>query len=291
MQTKGADAGTPRAGDSAEATIVLLAGPVKVPDRVGHHDYLAGCSLLGSLLEQTPGVRAIVVRDGWPQDERVLDSARSVVVYAGGNRKLPLLESPQRIESMQRLVARGAGIVMIHQAVSYPPDRIRLAASWIGGAHVAGKSARGHWRTHHREFPEHPVTRGVEPWQIRDGWLREIQFPDGMRGITPLVWSGPEHGGSRLGGDADVVGWVYERPDGGRSFSFTGLDAHSSWSAAGVRRLLVNGTLWAAGLAIPETGGPCAVDAAALRSYLTPRGSRSAWAVKLLRRGLRKLAG
>jgi hypothetical protein len=277
------------ASASAKATIVLLAGHVKVPDRVGHHDYLGGCRLLASLLEQTPGVSTVVVQNGWPQDEHVLDAARSIVVYSGGSRKLALLGSPHRIERMRGLVDRGVGLVMIHQAVSYPPEHADLAASWIGGAHVAGVSARGHWRTHHRDFPEHPVTRGVEPWQIRDGWLREIRFPDGMRGVTPLIWSGPEHGGSRLGGDADVVGWAYERPGGGRSFCFTGLDAHSAWSAAGVRRLLVNATLWSAELTVPESGAPCAVDPVALGSYLTPRGSRSAWAVKLLRRGLRKL--
>jgi hypothetical protein len=135
------------------------------------------------------------------------------------------------------------------------------------------------------------VTRGVEPWTIRDGWLKEIQFIDGMRGVTPLVWSGRAQRGSRVGGLADVVSWTYDRPDGGRSFCFTGLDAHAAWSAPGVRRLLVNGTLWAAGITVPETGAPCAIDAAALQSYLTPRGSRSDWVREVLRRGGRRLVG
>jgi hypothetical protein len=275
---------------SAPVTIVLLAGTVKVPDRVGHHDYLGGCTLLASLLEQTAGVRAIVVRDGWPQDESVFDCARSLVVYSGGGGKLALLASPQRIATTQRLVEGGVGMVMIHQAVSYPPEFAGQAARWIGGVHVAGQSARGHWPARHQEFPCHPVIRGVEAWESRDGWLKEIQFLDDMRGVTALVWSGREHRGASSGGVADVVSWAYERPAGGRSFCFTGLDAHSAWSAAGLRRLLVNGTLWSAGLTIPETGAPCAVDTAALRSYLTPRGSRSAWAIKLLRRVLRRLA-
>jgi len=275
---------------SAPVTIVLLAGTVKVPDRVGHHDYLGGCTLLASLLEQTAGVRAIVVRDGWPQDESVFDAARSLVVYSGGGRKLALLASPQRTLTIQRLVDRGVGMVMIHQAVSYPPELAGQAARWIGGVHVAGQSARGHWPARHQEFPCHPVTRGVGAWESRDGWLKQIQFLDGMHGVTPLVWSGREHRGARSGGVADVVSWVYERPAGGRSFCFTGLDAHSAWSAAGLRQLLVNGTLWSAGLAIPETGAPGALDTAALRGHLTPRGARSAWAITLLRRGLRRLA-
>lgn len=290
MQSENTLAGTSAGGDGTGAAIVLLAGSVKVPDRVGHHDYLAGCALLASLLGQTAGVSTVVVRNGWPEDERVLDAARSLVFYSGGGRKLAFLESPQRIECLQRLIDQGVGIVMVHQAVSYPLEFTRRAASWIGGAHAAGRSGRGHWTTHHREFPDHPVTRGVEPWTIRDGWLNEIQFVDGMRGVTPLVWSGREHRGSRAGGAADVVSWTYDRRDGGRSFCFTGLDAHSAWSAPGVRRLLVNGTLWSAGLTVPEAGAACAVDPAALRSHLTPRGSRSEWVRTVLRRGFRRLA-
>lgn len=277
-------------GDGQTATIVLLAGAVKVPDRIGHHDYLAGCRLLASLLEQAPGVRAVVVRDGWPDDERVLDGARALVVYCGGGRKLPVLHSPRRIERLRQLIDRRVGLVTIHQAVSYPPELAPLARSWMGGVHIAGKSDRGHWPTRHGEFPSHPATRGVEAWRITDGWLREIEFVDAMRGVTPLIWSGREFRGSSEGGAADVVAWTYERPDGGRSFSYTGLDAHAAWSAAGVRRLLVNATLWTAGLPIPDAGAACAIDGAALRGYLTPRGSRGAWVRKVLRRGLRRLA-
>jgi len=285
-------AGSGAAGAVAEpATIVLLAGAVKVPDRIGHHDYLAGCALLASLLEQTAGVRALVVRDGWPEDEQVLAGARALVFYSGGGRKLAALCSPHRIDRLQQLIDRRVGLVMIHQAVSYPPECAHLAVSWLGGVHAGEESERGHWPTHHQDVPVHPVTRGVEPWRIRDGWLNRIRFVEGMRGVTPLVWSGREFHGSRRGGPGDVVSWTYERADGGRSFCFTGLDAHSAWSVPSVRRLVVNGTLWSAGLSIPATGAACAVDDAAVRAYLTPRGSRGAWLGKLLRRGLRRLSG
>src|SRR5262245_31695315 len=160
--------GTGAAGDRSAATIVLLAGTVKVPDRLGHHDYLAGCALLAFLLEQTAGLRAIVVRDGWPEDERVLDGARALVFYSGGARKLAFLRSPRRVDCLQRAIDRGVGVVMVHQAVSYPPAFAPRATSWLGGVHVAGESPRGHWTTHHRDLPAHPVTRGVEDWKIRD---------------------------------------------------------------------------------------------------------------------------
>lgn len=270
--------------------IVLVSGTVKTPDKVGHHDYLAGCTLAAFLLEQTVGVSVTTVRDGWPEDDAVFDAARSLVFYTGGVDKHAFLESARRIERLQRLIDQGVGIVMIHQAVRYPPAFARQATTWIGGVHVPGKSGRGHWQTHHREFPAHPVTRGVRPWKIRDGWLNEVQFVDGMHGITPLVWSGRKYCGSSEGGAADVVAWTYDRPGGGRSFCFTGLDAHSAWSVPGVRQLVVNGILWSAGLSVPAEGAPCAAAETLVKGYLTPRGSRGAWALRRLVRRLRRLA-
>jgi hypothetical protein len=276
---------------STVAKIVLLAGTVKARDTVGHHDYLAGCRLAAFLLEQTPGVTATVVREDWPRDESVLAGARALVFYNGGGEKHPFLDSAHRLGRVQDAIDDGAGIVMIHRAVRFPHAFASQAATWIGGVHVAGESGRGHWPTHHGEFPGHPVTRGVPPWTIFDGWLNGIRFVDGMRGVTPLVWSGKTHRGSSAGGGADIVGWTYDRPDGGRAFCFTGLDAHAAWSVPGVRQLVVNGILWSAGVAVSQHGAPCAIDDARARGYLTPRLPKSTGGLEHLWRRLRRLTG
>jgi hypothetical protein len=85
------------------------------------------------------------------------------------------------------------------------------------------------------------------------------------------VWSSKEHSGSATGGNAAIVAWTYERPQGGRSFSFTGLDAHEAWKKTGMRQLVVNGILWTAGNTIPEHGAPNVLDDATIDSHLTPR--------------------
>lgn len=273
------------------ASIVLVAGTMKTPDRLGHHDYLGGCRVAAHVLAQSPGVRVTLARDGWPEDEGALDAADALVLYTGGVTRHALFRSPERIERLQRLVDRGIGLVMVHQAVRCSPELAPQVVSWIGGAHVPGESGRGHWRTRHAEFPPHPVTSGVEPWDITDGWLNEIRFVDGMGGITPLVWSSREHGGSSAGGTAAVVAWTYERPGGGRSFCFTGLDAHSAWSFAGLRQLIVNGILWSAGARVPAEGAPCVADQALLNGFLTPRGSRTARAFQRFGRRFKRLAG
>ncbi len=264
------------AQDPALRKIVLVAGETAKIDKLGHHDYSAGCKCLEIFLKQTPGVQVVRVENGWPDDESVFDSAAAIVFYTDGGGKQAFL-TPPRIAKIQSLVDAGVGIAMLHQAVDYPAEFAEQAQSWLGGVYLAGQSGRGHWDSHHVDFPEHPIARGVTPWKINDGWLNAISFVDKMKGVTPLVWSGKEYAGSRAGLDADIVGWAYERPRSdsnrspGRSFSFTGLDAHSAWSQLGMRQLVVNGVLWSAGIDIPEAGASCLIEETHLADLQTPR--------------------
>jgi hypothetical protein len=259
--------------------IALVAGPVSEYGWRGHHDYAAGIGVLGGLLEQTPGVSTLPVPGGWPQEASAFDDVRAAVFYTGGGGKQAFLATEGRRERMQSLLDRGMGLVLLHQAVSCRADHLARMQAWAGGAHLRDVSARGHWRTRHRSFPEHPVTRGVAPWAVRDGWLREIVFAQGATGITPLAWSSRRHRGASTGGSPDVVAWTYERPRGGRSFCFTGLHAHVGWSLPGVCQLVVNGVLWSAGLPIPLGGA--AAKPEGIRIPLTPRKPPPS---KLLRR-------
>ena len=268
-QATSAQTQTPKTDSTKK--IVLVAGETAKVDTVGHHDYIAGCKCLADCLMQTPNISTSVVLEGWPADEAVFDGAAAVVFYTDGGGKQAFLSAPQRIEKMQQLAQAGVGFVMIHQAVDYPSKHAERALSWLGGIYVADQSGRGHWPSRHVDFPSHPITRGVEPWEVNDGWLNELQFVEGMQGITPLVWSGKKYEGSRAGLDADVVGFAYERPGGGRSFGFTGLDAHSAWSLTGMRKFVTNGVLWTAHVEIPSDGAACAMDATQLEGYLTPR--------------------
>jgi len=92
-----------------------------------------------------------------------------------------------------------------------------------------------------------------------------------MSGITPIVLSGKQYAGSRAGLDKDIVAWTFDRPHGGRSFSFTGLDAHSAWSLPGMRQMVVNGVLWTAGVELPIEGAKCLIEDSQLEKLLTPR--------------------
>lgn len=251
--------------------VILIAGATKKVDRPGHHDYLAGCRLLQDLLQQTPKVEAILVKEDWPENETVFDGAKAIVFYTDGGGKQAYLASPDRITRIQKLVDAGVGVVSIHQAVEFPENLTKQSAGWTGAIYKKPRAGRGHWDSTHDQFPDHPVTRGVTSWKINDGWLNGFTFTADADKITPLVWSGKEHVGSQKGGEKDVVAWTYDRPDGGRSFNFSGLDAHSAFENSGMNQLLVNGILWSAKMSVPEKGFNCETDKQKIDSFLTPR--------------------
>ncbi|MEO6742531.1 MAG: ThuA domain-containing protein [Chthoniobacteraceae bacterium] len=241
--------------------IVLLAGSVS--SKPGGHEYFAGCTILANALKQTTGVWPVMAADGWPKDEHIFDNARAIVVYADGGAKLPFLEAA-RWEKMRSLVAKGTGLVMLHQAVEGPEDRSEEIQSWLGGVFKKDIGCRGHWDMSFDSFPKHAITRGVAPFSAPgDGWLYNLHFAPNA--VPVIVGQVPDKARTSAdakahAGRAEVLGWACERANGGRSFAFTGADWHTNWKAEGQRRLVVNGILWSAKMEVPESGAPVAFE-------------------------------
>jgi len=253
------------ATDPGAAKIVLLAGSFSKGH--GEHEYFAGSALLFNLLKQTPGVDPVLAIDGWPRNEKVFDNAKAVVFYMDGGGKQPILQ-PGHLELIEKLAAKGVGIVHLHQIIDYPKSHTDRMLPLLGGVWVPGAGARGHWDGDFPSFVEHPITRGVAPFKENDGFIYKLKFVDGLRGITPLLRTTPPKGA--LKDTEDIVSWAFQRPDSGRSFVFTGCHLQSSWGLEGMRRFVVNGILWSAGLDIPPSGAPVDLDPADLHKHLDP---------------------
>jgi Trehalose utilisation len=254
--------------DSSLAKIVLLAGSFSKGG--GEHEYFAGSALLAQFLRQTPGVAPVLVADGWPKNERLLENAKALVFYMDGGGKQPFL-SPDRLGLLEKLAARGIGMVHLHQVIDYPKAQTDRILPLLGGVWVPQSSARGHWDGDFKDFVEHPITRGVTAFRENDGFLYKLRFVDGMKGITPLLRTSPAKG---LTGSGDIVSWAFERPQGGRTFVFTGCHLQESWGLEGMRRFVTNGILWSAGLEIPATGAPVMLDPRDLKRHLDPLPSK-----------------
>ncbi|MGL4554820.1 MAG: ThuA domain-containing protein, partial [Gemmataceae bacterium] len=234
----------------------------------GEHEYAPGCRVLADLLRQTPHVTPVVSVD-WPKTPETFAGAKAVVFFFDGGDKHALLKG-ERLAQVGKMADAGVGLVHLHQCIDYPKDLGERARAWSGGAWEKGHSQRAHWIAEFKEFGKHPISRGVTPFKIDDGWLFKLRFVAGLKGVTPLLrTASPKAKAAKP--DDDVVAWAYERPGGGRSFTFTGAHLHSSFAQEGYRRFLVNGVLWSAGVDVPDGGAPAALDPARLDGYLGAR--------------------
>jgi squalene-hopene/tetraprenyl-beta-curcumene cyclase len=232
----------------------------------GEHEYVAGCALLMDLVKQTPGVFPVLALD-WPKDPKTFEDAKAVVFFLDGGAKHPLLKGGKLVQTT-KLAEDGVGLVMLHQGVDIDKDFADRMQGWMGAVWEDGYSQRAHWVSGFKDFPKHPITRGVTPFKIDDGWLYRLRFVDGMKGVSPLLRTiNPKAKSAKLDNDA-IVSWAYEREGGGRSFAFTGGHLHASFAEDGYRRFLVNGILWAAKIDVPAAGAPVALPADGIKSYL-----------------------
>ncbi len=242
--------------DARLTKIVLLAG--EPSSKPGQHEYFADCVLMMNWLKQMPGVWPVLART-WPTNEGILDGAKSIVVLMDGGAKHPLLEESRR-KKLGDLAEQGIGLAVFHQAVDLPQEHADDAKAAIGGVWLADIGCRGHWDMDLKPRGDHPVLRGVKPFTAKgDGWLYNLHFADDAK-FTPLL-AGQVPDQSRTTADAkqhkgrdEVIGWVYERENGGRAFCFTGIDLHKNWELESQRRFVVNGILWSAGVEVPKEG-------------------------------------
>jgi type 1 glutamine amidotransferase len=257
--------------------VVLVAG--RASHGPGEHEFFAGCAILMKLLAQTPGVFPVMARDGWPKNKETFSNAKAVVFYMDGGDRHPILDKGRK-EVVEKLIDDKVGFVNLHYAVEYPKSQSGHVFKWLGGYYETGFSTNPHWDADIKALPEHPITRGVRPFTIRDEWYFNIRFRPESKDVTPIVKATPPDGVRRTPsakehkGREETLGWAFERADGGRSFGFTGGHHHKNWGDENFRRLVTNAILWTAKVDIPTGGAKVDLDAAELNRNLDRKGKR-----------------
>ncbi|MGD0093305.1 MAG: ThuA domain-containing protein [Planctomycetota bacterium] len=257
--------------------IVLVAGSKS--HGPNDHEYFAGLALLANMLRQTPNVFPVMAREGWPKNEKIFEGAKSIAFFSDGRAGHPIVK-PGRMDILQKYIDQGAGWVNIHYAVDYPPavgDRI---LTWMGGYYDVGCSVNPFWVADFKSIPEHPVTRGLKPFTARDEWYYNMRFCEGMKGVTPLLQAVPPDNtrgtadAKKYPGRAEIVAWAFERPNGGRSFGFTGGHSHKFFEEVNFRRIITNALLWTAKVEVPADGAKVDLDPKDLMRYLDDKGQK-----------------
>ena len=271
--------------DASDKKIVLIAGAQS--HGAGQHEFKAGCLLLEQCLDALPGIEAVVVTGGWPKDTAVFDGADAVMIFSDGGNGHPAI-APERLELLRGLMSRGVGFGCVHYAVEVPKDKGGAEwLAWTGGYFETFWSVNPHWTADFTSFPVHPITRGVKPFKIQDEWYYHMRFPEGMRGVTPILTAVPPdstrgrggvnnpHGGNPAvfarKGMPEHVMWAIERPDGGRGFGMTGGHFHKNWGDDNFRKVVLNAILWSAKAEVPATGVASTVTPEDLRKNLDPK--------------------
>lgn len=247
---------------------------VFLPGRQSHgwsgHAYSADCALLANAINAgLPGAEAIVIKDGWPKDPAVLAGASAIIIACDGNGVIGSKENYQKLDALAK---QGVGIGFIHYSLDVGKDRGPFLLDWIGGFYDQNWSVNPHWTAEFAALPDHPVTRGVKPFEISDEWYYHMRFREGMKGVTPILSAvppentrkGPDgaHSGnptvrSRTGMPEHVM-WCAEREGGGRGFGFTGGHSHWNYAHDGYRKVLLNAICWTAKIEVPAGGIPSA---------------------------------
>jgi hypothetical protein len=263
----------------ADKRIVLIAGRPSHP--AGMHEFRAGSLLLQKALSSVPGITVDVYDMGWPSkmvdgarvdDSSKLDTADAVLIYADGGKGHPAIQG-ERMKVIDALEKRGAGLAFGHYGVEVPAGPAGEAMQrWNAGYYETNWSVNPMWKPAFDKFPNHPITRGVQPFATHDEWYFNMRWsPDAalMKKVTPILVStpsdevrkgpyvsprGPYDHIIAASGKQETMMWVYERPNGGRSFGFTGGHTHTNWGDVNQRKVMLNALLWIAKVDVPKDG-------------------------------------
>jgi len=269
----------------ADKKIVFIAGPPS--HGPGEHEHRAGCLLLKSCLDNLPGVTTVLYSNGWPGAPNALEGAATIVVYSDGAGGHPLLQ-PDRLKTIGGLMDQGVGLVCLHFAVEPALETgEKEFLNWIGGAFEINWSVNPIWTADFKSLPDHPITRGVKPFKLRDEWYFHMRFREGMKDVTPILTAVPDssttnrndgpHEGNPVvrelvaRGEPQAVAWALVRADGGRGFGLTGGHYHRNWGDDNLRKLVLNAILWTAKIEVPRDGVASMISPGQLTENLDPK--------------------
>jgi len=227
---------------------------------VGEHDFPNGIVLLKEFLEASPDahdVQVVAYPDGWPEQSGALDNAAGLVFYFAGVQWHPLLDAAHLAE-FEKLMKRGTGVVALHQASTVPANDTTIDLQrWLGGARY-GMFDRTE-ETVLFKPTAHPISNGVGEFLLNDEFYPTVRFLEGGK-ITPIL-TGKLHPQFRDGkllaidkAEIRPVAWSFERQDGGRAFTFTGLHYLEGLDNPALRKLVLNAIFWTAKIEVPKDG-------------------------------------
>ncbi len=217
--------------------VLIVAG--KASHGPSEHKFPAGAELLAKALHDSgQNLKVSVLAEQWPEAE-ALENLDALVVYCDGNAKHLAIGHEA---DLLRLSNDGVGLVFLHYAIDGTSGLLdETLMKTVGGYYHDKESNNPLWTVKDPFLAEHPITRGVEPFELKDEWYFNIKLGE----VNPILMARPPEE-KRV----HTLAWTY----GENAFGFTGGHYHRSWGDPNYRKLVLNAIVWSAGLQVPRTG-------------------------------------
>jgi uncharacterized protein len=289
LQVSGLEVGLAGVAVMVAAAVMIAGGapmPIAAQARAPHVVFVTGddeyrseitMPMIAAILEKKYGMRtSVAMSKPIPQTKtnieglEALETADLMVMFTRF-RALP----DDQLARVMKYVDSGKPVVGLRtstHAFLYPEGSPHVALNDGFGRDVFGQK----WITHHgsksstdvsvhAESAQHPILRGVGPFEARS-WLYHVQP---LNGPATILLDGSSINSQQAAKAAQYpphqpVAWTREHK-GARVF-FTTLGHPADFTQESMRRLVLNGILWALGKEVPRDG----TDATPMSPYVAP---------------------
>lgn len=246
-------------GQAKKKLLLVGTGPDGHPPAT--HEYVAGLQVLAKCLEPIQGLEVTQLKavEPWKEGPELMERADGVVLFVTEGAKW-IQTDPRRQQALAKVAARGGGLVCLHWAMGTREagpidDFLRL----FGGCHGGPDRKYQVLETDVTVAePGHATSAGIKDFKIKDEFYYRLKFVKPAGSVKPVLTAA-------IDGQRETVAWRWERPDGGRSFGFSGLHFHEGWGRVEYRKLVAQGVLWTLKMDVPKEGVAAEVKAEDLK--------------------------
>jgi type 1 glutamine amidotransferase len=222
---------------------------------------MAGLKILAKCLKDVPSLEITSVRaeEPWREGPELMARADGVVLYLSEGARW-MNQDPKRREALTRVTKRGGSISALHWAMGTKDAKnIDCCLQLLGGCHGGPDRKYKVLETDAAVVDRRqPIMAGIKDFRVHDEFYYRLKFIQAEKGVQPLMRV-------KIDDQPETVAWCWERPEGGRSFGFSGLHYHENWRLVEYRRLVSQGVLWTLKKPIPKAGMPVEVSEADLK--------------------------
>lgn len=241
--------GSPAVADAPKKLLLVGQGPDGHPPST--HEYMDGLKVLEKILKPVKGIETTLVKaDGkWENGPELIERSDGIVLFVSEGAKWVQTDD-KRLAALKAAAKHGAGLSVLHWGMGCKDaEYIDGFLALLGACHGGPDRKYQVVETDATPTEKHPVATGLSPFRIKDEFYYRLKFVRPEGSVKPVLIV-------KIDGEQHPVAWTWERPDGGRSFGYSGLHFHENWKRPEYRRLVGQGVLWTLKLAIPDGGLP-----------------------------------